>query len=100
MSWQEVGFKRMCFDWLKDPQRVKHVIWRFVQCYVGWLGGWFLFQALSGICEWQAVAIGLGFGLVSVVANFLVFEFVREPLGLLGLYWEGGPEDGKPYTYW
>jgi hypothetical protein len=100
MSWQTVGFTRMCLDWLKDPQRVKHVIWRAVQCYVGWLVGWACLLWFAGIWVWQAWAIGLGLGLISVLANFLVFEFVLEPLGLLGPYWEGGPEDGKPYTHW
>ena len=100
MTWQTVGFKRMCFDWLKDPQRRKHVFWRVVQTYAGWLVGWLAFMAFLGSWVLDVFVIGLAAGVVCVLGNFLLYEFVLEPLGLLGPYWEGGPEDGKPYQRW
>ena len=41
--------------------------------------------------------------LIAALAAFLAFEFIAEPLGLSGHYWERGPREGEgdpPYSGW
>ena len=72
-------------DAFLDPQRRKQVAWRCVESLVG-----LLIVAFAG---WPWVLAGL-------LAEFVVYEYILEPLGLSGPYWERTPPDGKTFTRW
>lgn len=74
MSWQEAGFWHMLTDWWFDSIRRKQVFWRIVEA---WAGG---IAALLTGWWWMWLTVPL--------AEWLLFEFILEPLGLAGSYWE------------
>lgn len=91
MAWHDVGLWRMLTDWFRDPQRRKQVVWRVVE---SWLP---VFVMLWPVLGWRDAA---QIGAYIVVVGWLLYEFVLEPLGWAGPYWERGPAEGTTYRYW
>ena len=96
---------------LADPIRRRNLFWRIVEGYVGGLAAvllWGTFwtaetdwlrwyePALDMLASWKLYAGALA----APLAEFLVYEFVLEPLGVAGHYWERGPRDGETFRYW
>ena len=100
MEYPIVGIRRAWFkisripyfvrDAITYPPRRRQVCWRLVEVLVGLL-------VVLYWPSWAGVLTGL-------VGEFLVYEFILEPLGLAGLYWERGPRPGarqaQPGTSW
>lgn len=90
MEYPKESFRRIWFkftrvpyflwDALTYPPRRRQVCWRLVEVLVGLLVVFYL-------PTWQGVLAGLA-------SEFLVYEFLLEPLGLAGYYWERGPRGG------
>jgi hypothetical protein len=95
MSWHDVGWYRLCVDWVIDPQRRKQVLVTYflerwlptALCLMYWHGWWAF-----------AIALPIPF------AQFLVYEFVLEwalaKWKLCGPYWERQPSEGTTFTRW
>ena len=87
MEYPKDGFARMWFKFSRTPYflydaltyapRRRNVIWKIIESLLGLLVVWY-FRA------WWAIPVGLA-------AEFLVYEYVAEPLGWTGPYWERGP---------
>lgn len=77
--------------WL-DPVRRRHSISRIVEGYAGGLAVvWFL-----GVSPWAKPFAAL----LAPLAEYIVFEYVLEPLGMSGSYWERAPGEGETFTRW
>ena len=72
---------RLADAW-RDPVRWRNSISRIAE---GWVGG-ALAAWLAGGGAWSPLI-----GLAAPAAEFAVYEYVLEPLGLTGHYWERGP---------
>ena len=94
-----------------DPLRRSRLFWRAVESYVGGLAAIVSLGLLTVIGDdwfaWYEVAwglLGLWYTYVAALAAplgaFLVYEFILEPLGRAGHYWERPPRDGETYRYW
>lgn len=102
-SMKVLGFIR---DAILDPQRRKHVISRIIEGFLPTFAIVFLLLMASNGWYWplmgmivSAVAAGL-----STVGQFLLYEFVLEPLGktknpifTTGRYWERGPREDETF---
>lgn len=89
MPWTDVGFKRLCTDWIRDPQRLRQVCARIVETVVPafltliWCVAW-----------WAAIALAC----VIAAGEFVLYEFVLEPRWTwTGNYWERPPREGTTY---
>lgn len=77
----------------RDPLRRRNLAGRiaetliptFLVLWVGVTGEWMLSLRWAG-----GVVLG----------EFLLYEFLLEPLGWSGHYWERGPRDGESFTIW
>jgi len=73
-----------------DPVRRRNVLSRCAEtlipsCLVlAWPLGW-----------WSLPA-----SLAVLFGEFILYEFILEPLKLAGHYWERGPRDGETFTRW
>ena len=92
MPWTDVGFKKLCLDWLLDPQRRKQVCSRTVEQWVP------TFLVLLWFMPWmQAATLTTGI----VFLTFVFYEFLLEPFwSWVGNYWERGPRDGTTFVKW
>lgn len=101
MPWTDVGFKRLCTDWILDPQRRKQVCARVVETVVPSFLVLALIRYLTSIwysISWLTVGISVA---VIVIGEFLFYEFILEPFwSWVGPYWERGPRDGTTFTRW
>ena len=82
--------QRLRDGWM-DPLRRRNSVARIVEGMVGGAASITSFVILP--FPWALVALGIG-----VLAEFVVYEFVLEPLGWIGPYWERGPRDGETFT--
>ena len=73
--------KRLIDGWV-DPVRRKHSISRILETFIPAISVTFSF--------WKAALIVLG--------EFLLYEWILEPLGYTGYYWERGPRDEEKFT--
>ena len=71
---------------LKSPGRLRNLTWRIVESAIGLIA--FFFAAAHGVSF-------LGSLILAIVAEFVSFEFVAEPTGWTGYYWERGPREGE-----
>ncbi len=101
MAWTRVGLWRMLTDWLYDPQRRLQVLWKIVEVGFGILVALAIFSAgmrkrrtRRGTALVTATAVAAG-----ILASWLVYEFILEPLRLAGPYWERGPVPGTVFRY-
>ena len=78
--------QRIVDAWL-DPVRRIHSISRILEGYVPA----FIILTILGI-QWTFAWAGL-----IVLGEFLVYEWLLEPLGLTGYYWERGPRDDERF---
>ena len=75
--------------WL-DPVRRRHSLSRIIEGYIGGLAVvWFL-----GVSPWAKPFVAL----LAPLAEYLVFEYVLEPLGIAGHYWERAAGEGEVFT--
>lgn len=74
----------------RDPLRRRNLAGRVFEALVG--GG----AAIGGAWVWGWPA-GL---LLAPLAEFVVYEFLLEPLGWAGHYFERGPREGEAFTEW
>ena len=102
---------RRVVNGLADPIRRRQLFWRIVEGYVGGLavigvlsaiadweidGAWSMIHAVGIYVYWQSWVVAL----VAPFAEFVVYEFLLEPLGVAGHYFERGPRDGETFRYW
>lgn len=85
-------------DAILDPLRRRNVVSRILE---GWLGG--VTAATIVLRVTQVHQTGMGWtillgALAAPLVEFLVYEFLLEPLGWSGHYWERGPRDGEVFT--
>ena len=73
--------------WL-DPVRRRHSISRILEGYIPA----FIILTILGI-PWALMWAGL-----IVLGEFLLYEWLLEPLGLTGYYWERGPRDDETFV--
>lgn len=52
------------------------------------------------VLAWPLLWWAIPASLAILLGEFLLYEFVLEPLGLTGHYWERGPRDGETFIYW
>lgn len=102
MAWTDVGLWRALTDWLHDPQRRWQVIWKAVEVGVGISAALTIFAAgmrkkrsRLAIAVLIAAAVAAG-----IIGSWLVYEFILEPLGLAGPYWERTPAPGTTFRRW
>ena len=79
----------MFINALKDRLRRRNLVFRIIESSVGIL-------IAIGVTYGWGLPIGV---IVGVMGEFLVYEFILEPAGLAGPYWERGPRDGERFTY-
>ena len=72
-----------------DPVRRRHVIARIAETYIPAT----IVLALGDAGWWS-----FAWAVVVVIGELVVYEFVIEPLGWTGYYWERGPRDGETFT--
>lgn len=78
--------QRIVDAWV-DPVRRRHSASRIVEGYAPA----FLVLTILGV-RWAWAWAG-----AIVLGEFLVYEWVLEPLGLAGFYWERGPRDDERF---
>lgn len=87
-----VALKRMpwcMIDAFADPLRRRNTLARIGECCVG---------GLTAVLTAAFAPYGLFLALpAGALAEFLVYEFLLEPLGYAGHYWERGPRDGEEF---
>ncbi len=76
-------------DALLDPVRRRHVLARVAESALPVAGALWIAAVRPG---WL-----LGLTAAVVLAEFLLYELVLEPLGWAGPYWERGPRDGETF---
>ena len=81
--------QRIIDGWV-DPIRRRNSISRIVEGLIGCLVTLMGFVFLP--FPWVILSPGLG-----VLAEFIVYEFVLEPCGFSGHYWERGPRSGEEF---
>ena len=79
--------QRIADAWL-DPVRRRHSLSRIVEGYIPAA----LVLTILGV-RWAFAWAGL-----VVLGEFLLYEWVLEPLGLAGYYWERGPRDDETFV--
>lgn len=80
--------QRLRDGWM-DPLRRRNSLARIAESY------------LPSLCVLVAVGQGwraLGWAAAITFLEFVLYEFVLEPLGWIGPYWERGPRDGETFT--
>lgn len=95
---------------LADPIRRRNLAARIVEGYCGGLAvlvGVALHSAWLFGSPWSVVLLWLvsawetwAMAALAPLAEFVVYEFLLEPLGWSGHFWERGPRDGEVFTYW
>ncbi len=102
MAWTHVGLWRTLTDWLYDPQRQWQVFWKVVEVAVAVLAALAVFTALGRKRRSRMAMAGIVAAAVAagVLAGWLVYEFILEPLRLAGPYWERGPVPGTTFKRW
>lgn len=102
MAWSDVGLWRTLTDWLDDPQRRWQVCWKVVEVLVAILVALALFWAgmRKKRSRLGAVAIVVAAAAGGTLASWLAYEFILEPLGLAGPYWERTPAAGTTFRHW
>ncbi len=78
-------------DALLDPVRRRQVLSRVAESALPVTGA--LWVAGVG-----SVLSLIGLTAATIIAEFLLYELVLEPLGWAGPYWERGPRDGATYS--
>jgi len=73
--------KRIVDSWV-DPVRRRHTIGRIMETFIPAIAITFSF--------WKAALIVLG--------EWMLYEWILEPLGYAGYYWERGPRDEEKFT--
>ena len=81
--------RRVADAWV-DPVRRRHSIGRIVESYVPICA---LLLVLGH--GWRAAITG---AIIALVGEFVIFEYLLEPLGLSGHYFERGPRDEEIFT--
>ena len=79
--------QRIVDAWL-DPVRRRHSITRILESYVPA----FIVLSILGV-KWTFIWAGL-----ITLGEFLLYEWLFEPLGLTGRYWERGPREDETFT--
>lgn len=102
MAWTHVGLWRMLTDWLSDPQRRWQVLWKTVEVGIAVLVALAIFQAGMRKRPGRpaAVAIVVAALAAGILASWLAYEFIFEPLRLAGPYWERTPALGTTFRRW
>jgi hypothetical protein len=75
--------KRIQDSWV-DPVRRKHSISRILETLIP--------VAIITRSWWMPIVI--------VVGEWMLYEWILEPIGWSGPYWERGPADGETFTRW
>ena len=78
--------RRIMDAWL-DPVRRRHSISRIMESYAPSM----LVLTVLGV-QWA-----FAWAAIIVLGEFLVFEWILEPLGLAGYYFERGPRDDEKF---
>jgi hypothetical protein len=79
-------FPQRLYDFIRSPLRIRNFFGRVLESLVG-IGVFYLLGP-----SWAAVGWG-------VLAEFVLYEFVLEPLGFVGPYFERGPRDGEKFNH-
>lgn len=74
-------------DAFTDPVRRRHIIGRIAETWVPSAA------ILSLVAGWWALALAPAI----VIGELAMYEFVLEPLGWTGHYWERSPRDGEVF---
>lgn len=85
-------------DGWTDPVRRRYLLWRIVEEWAGGAAvGVGVLWRLDRLADswWQAPA----WALLTPVVTFVVYEFLLEPLGAAGHYYERGPRVGEVFTF-
>lgn len=78
-------------DALSDSVRRRHVLARLLECGAA--------AVSAGVVVFTAGWYGLFLApIVGTFVDFLVFEYITEPLGWAGYYWERGPRDEEKFV--
>lgn len=80
-------FPQRIKDALTDPVRRRHILGRIAETWVPCVA------ILPLVAGWWALALAP----VIVIGELVVYEFVTEPLGWTGPYWERSPRDGEVF---
>jgi hypothetical protein len=102
MAWTHVGLWHMLTDWLDDPQRQWQIFWKVVDISVSILVALAVFAVGTRgkrTCL-RTVWIVVAAVAAGVLAGWLVYEFVLEPLRFAGPYWERTPAPGTTFRRW
>jgi len=94
----------------KDPIRRRNVCSRIVEGVIGCTTTMGIFTALTilslqYLTSWSSLGVSVFINLVlsvfiGVMMEFIYYEYIAEPLGWSGHYWERGPRDGETFIYW
>jgi len=85
-------FGRRVRDAFTDPLRRRNILGSVIERALGIWGALLLTILISP--WWLATVVATVCGIVIMLA---VYEFVLEPLGWVGHYWERGPRDGETF---
>ena len=80
-------------DAFTDPVRRRHVLARFLECGAAAVA----VGVVVKVAGWYGLALG---PLVGIFVDFMVYEYITEPLGWAGHYWERTPRDGETFRNW
>ena len=84
--------KRLNDALIKDPVRRTHVLSRVLE---GSLGG----ATTAGILIATGPYLMLPAALAGVLMEFIYYEYIAEPAGWTGYYFERGPRDDEEFIY-
>lgn len=85
-------FGKRLRDAFTDPLRRRNIAFSVVERLVGIWSALLLGILVSP--WWLAVVFA---SICGVIIMLFIYEFVLEPLGLVGHYWERGPRDGETF---
>lgn len=80
-------------DVLSDSVRRRHVLARLLECGAAAVSA----GAVVFTTGWHGLFLA---PIVGAFVDFMVYEYITEPLGWAGHYWERGPRDGETFRNW
>ena len=83
---QIVNYPGFLWDTVRSPLRIRNVISRFSETGVALAVFAYIGPSMAGVA-------------FALLAGFVWYEFILEPAGLAGHYFERGPREGERFKY-